>query len=62
MTRNAEHSTKPRKTTFRTLICGASLKAFSDPLGSDAESWTEKDVAREEDQDSGQSSIQVSGS
>ena len=52
----------PRKTTFRTLVCGASLKDFNDPLGCDAENWMERDVAREVEQDSGQSSIQVSGS
>ena len=62
VTRIADHSTEPRKTAFRALVCGASLKVFSDPLGCDAESWTERDVAREVEQDSGQSSIQVSGS
>jgi hypothetical protein len=64
VTRNADHSTEstePRKTTFRTLVCGASLKVFSNPLGRGAESWTERDIAREVDQDSGQSSNQVSG-
>ena len=36
VTRNADHSTEstePRKTTFRTLVCGSSLKVFSNPLG-----------------------------
>ena len=62
VTRIADHFTEPRKITFRTLVCGASLKVFSDPLGCDAESWMEKDSAWEVDQDSGQLSIQVSGS
>jgi hypothetical protein len=62
VTRVADHSTEPRETIFRTLVCGASLKVFSDPLGCDAESWTERDTAREVEQDSGQSSNQVSGS
>jgi hypothetical protein len=62
VTRIAEHFTEPGKTTFRTLVCGASLKVFSDPLGRGAESWTEREVAREVDQDSGQSSIPVSRS
>lgn len=56
VTRIADHSTGPGKATFRTLVCGASLKVFSDPLGGDAESWMERDVARKVDQDSGQSS------
>ena len=62
VTRIADHFTEPGKITFRTLVCGASLKVFSDPLGCDAESWTERDTAREVEQDSGQSSNQVSGS
>jgi hypothetical protein len=62
VTRIADHFTEPGKITFRTLVCGASLKVFSDPLGCDAESWTERDVAQEVDEDSGQLSIQVSGS
>jgi hypothetical protein len=60
VTRIAEHS-ESRKATFLTLVCGASLKVFSDPLGCDTESWMEREVAREVEQDSGQSSIQVSG-
>jgi hypothetical protein len=62
VTRIADHSAEPTKTIFRTLVCGASLKVFSDPLGCDAESSLEKDGAREVDQDAGQSSNQVSGS
>ena len=60
--RDASQSVEPGNTTFRTLACGSSLKVFSDPLGCDVESWMDKDVARKLDQDSGQSSIQVSGS
>ena len=59
VTRIAEHS-ESRKATFLTLVCGASLKVFSDPLGCDTESWMEREVAREVVRDSGQSSIQVS--
>lgn len=36
VTRNADHSTEstePSKTTFRTLVCGASRIVFSNPLG-----------------------------
>jgi hypothetical protein len=60
--RDAGHCAEPGKSTFRTLVCGSSLKVFSDPLGCDAESWMDRKVARDLDQDSGQSSIPVSGS
>jgi hypothetical protein len=60
--RDANQSVELGNTTFRTLVCGSSLKVFSDPLGCDVESWTESSVAREGKQKSGQSTIQVSGS
>jgi hypothetical protein len=60
--RDANQSVEPGNTIFRTLICGSSLKVFSDPLGCDVESWMERGVAREGDQESGQSPIQVPGS
>jgi hypothetical protein len=59
---DANQSVELGNTTFRTLVCGSSLKVFSDPLGCDVESWTESSVAREGKQESGQSTIQVSGS
>jgi hypothetical protein len=60
--RTADHSTGPGKATFRTLVCGSSLKVFSDPLGCEVESGKERGVAREVDPDSDRSSIQGSGS
>jgi hypothetical protein len=60
--RDARQSVEPGNTTFRTLACGSSLKVFSDPLGCDVESCVEGGVAREGNQESGQSPIQVPGS
>ena len=60
--RDASQSVEPGNTTFRTLVCGSSLKVFSDPLGCDLESWMEAGVPRKGDQESGRSSVQVSGS
>jgi hypothetical protein len=60
--RDANQSVEAGNTTFRTLVYGSSLKVFSDPLGCDVESWMERGVAREGDQESHRSSIQVPGS
>lgn len=60
--RDASQSVEPGNTTFRALACGSSLKVFSDPLGCHVESWLEGGVAREGDQESGRSSVQLSGS
>lgn len=60
--RAASKSTESQKGAFRTLVCGSSLKIFSDPLGSDAESWIETPIARTAGQISGESSIRVPGS
>ncbi len=60
--RSASHSTEPEKGAFRTLVCGSSLKVFSDPLQSDVESWVEAPARQGAGQVSGEVSIQVSGS
>jgi hypothetical protein len=60
--RDASQSVEPGNTIFRTVVCGSSLKVFSDPFGCDVESSMEGGDAREGDHDSGKSSIQVSGS
>jgi hypothetical protein len=52
----------PGKCVFRTLLCGSSLKVFSDPLGAKAESCVESNDADGNRQVSDESSIQVSGS
>ncbi len=60
--RDASQFVEPGKTTFRTLVCGSSLKVFSDSLGCDVESWMEIGLSREGNQESRQSPIQVPGS
>lgn len=50
------------KGTFRTLVCGSSLKVFSDPLENDVESRKESDSPQRAGQVSGETSIQASGS
>jgi len=50
-----------RKGTFRAALCGSSLRVFSDPVGNDAESWTEGDVFETVPENSGHRSAQVSG-
>lgn len=60
--RDASHSVEPGNAPFRTLKCGSSLKVSSDHLGCDVENWMEGGVAREGEQQSGRSSVQVSGS
>lgn len=60
--RDASQSTEPGKGAFRTLVCGSSLKVFSDPIENDVESWMEKDVAGGGGQVSGERPIQVPGS
>jgi hypothetical protein len=60
--RDGGRSLEPGKGPFRTLVCGSSLKVFSNPIESDVESRMERDVARGAGQVSGESSIQVPGS
>ena len=60
--RDGGQSTERGKGAFRTLVCGSSLRVFSNPIEGEAESSTERDVARGKGQVSGESSIQVSGS
>jgi hypothetical protein len=59
---SASQSAERGKAVFRTMVCGSSLKVFSDPMQDDAESCVEGDVRREAGQISGEASIQVSGS
>jgi hypothetical protein len=60
--RDARQFSEPGNRVFCTLVSGSSLKIFGDQLDSDVESWMEKEVAREAEQASGQSSMRVSGS
>lgn len=50
------------KGVFRTLVCGSSLRIFTDPLGITAESCSEPDFNDPLPQVSGNGSVQVSGS
>jgi hypothetical protein len=60
--RNASQSKEPGKGALRTVLSGSSLRVFSDPLGDDAESWTERNDTQGTEHVSGESSIQGSGS
>ena len=60
--RHADHRGEPVKGAFRTLICGASLKVFSDPMCAEAEIYLESNEARDRGQVSRASSVQVSSS
>jgi hypothetical protein len=42
--RVGSRSTESGKGAFRTVLSGSSLKVFSDPIGSDVESWAERDA------------------
>ena len=60
--RDVDQSMKSGKSIFRTIVCGCSLRVFSDPMASDAETWTERDVLQAVGQVSGESSTQIRGS
>jgi hypothetical protein len=62
VTRDGSHATALRKATFRTLMCGSSLRVFSNSLEGDVETWLERDTVRDAAQVSSDASIQVSGS
>lgn len=59
--RDESQSIELGKGSFRTLVCGSSLKVFSDPLENDVESRKERDSLQRTGQVSGEESIQVSG-
>ncbi|MGC1417175.1 MAG: hypothetical protein WA817_17935 [Candidatus Acidiferrum sp.] len=60
--RHADRRGELVKGVFRTLICGSSLKVFSDPMCGEAEIYPESSEARDAGQVSRTSSVQVSGS
>ena len=59
---HGDHHREPVKGVFRTLLCGSSLKVFSDPMGGNAEIYLESNDRRDAGQVSRASSLQVSGS
>ncbi|MGH9824834.1 MAG: hypothetical protein ACREDR_16515 [Blastocatellia bacterium] len=60
--RSAEQPLEANKATFRTLLCGSSLKVFTDPRAGSADSWAERDSTPPVPQVSGNASVQISGS
>ena len=60
--RHADRRGELVKGVFRTLICGSSLKVFSDPMRGDAEIHLENNDPRDAGQFSRASSVPVSGS
>lgn len=60
--RAAGKSTGPGKGALKTLLCDSSLRIFSDPMGSEAESCTETADVQALGQISGEASMRVPGS
>jgi hypothetical protein len=58
----AEQAFEAARGVFRTVVCGSSLRIFTDPLGITAESSPEPDFNESLPQVSGSRSVQVSGS
>jgi hypothetical protein len=59
--RVADEPLEAARATFRTLVCGSSLRIFTDPLGFGAESSAEPDFNDSLPQVSGSGSVEVSG-
>ena len=60
--RHSDHCGEHVKGVFRTLLCGSSLKVFSDPTCGDAEIYLESNETRDAGEVTRATSIEVSGS
>ena len=61
VTRNAEQARSSGKTIFRTIVCGSSLRIFTDPRGNRAENSAETVIGDGLSQISSSRSIEISG-